>query len=206
VGDYVDIKVNPAVHKGMPFKFYHGRTGVIWNVTKRALGVELNKTVRPGALRAPCRDAQRRNGADPEALPSQIGNRQIKKRIHVRVEHVQPSRCREDFLARRTSNDIKKAAAKKAGGAPTLKHTLASLASRPALTPCAARPPRAEKADTKRQPVQPREGLVLENVVMTVRCVAQRAASLLQALTRAGLALQTVTAIPYDIVREGIKY
>jgi large subunit ribosomal protein L21e len=35
----------------------------------------------------------------------------------VRVEHVQPSRCREDFLARRVSNDIKKAEAKKAGGA-----------------------------------------------------------------------------------------
>ena len=42
----MDVKVNAAVHKGMPFKFYHGRTGVIWNVTKRALGVELNKTVR----------------------------------------------------------------------------------------------------------------------------------------------------------------
>ncbi len=52
MGDYVDIKVNPAVHKGMPFKFYHGRTGVIWNVTKRALGVELNKTVRSGAAAA----------------------------------------------------------------------------------------------------------------------------------------------------------
>ncbi len=52
MGDYVDIKVNPAVHKGMPFKFYHGRTGVIWNVTKRALGVELNKTVRAGAAAA----------------------------------------------------------------------------------------------------------------------------------------------------------
>jgi len=57
VGDYVDVKVNAAVHKGMPFKFYHGRTGVVWNVTKRALGVELNKTVRRngrryGSLRA----------------------------------------------------------------------------------------------------------------------------------------------------------
>jgi large subunit ribosomal protein L21e len=51
VGDYVDIKVNAAVHKGMPFKFYHGRTGIVWNVTKRALGVELNKVVssRPDA-------------------------------------------------------------------------------------------------------------------------------------------------------------
>ena len=29
----------------MPHKFYHGRTGVVWNVTKRALGVEVNKEV-----------------------------------------------------------------------------------------------------------------------------------------------------------------
>ena len=43
IGDYVDIKVNGAVHKGMPHKFYHGRTGKVWNVTKRAMGVEVNK-------------------------------------------------------------------------------------------------------------------------------------------------------------------
>ena len=29
----------------MPHKFYHGRTGIVWNVTKRALGVEVNKEV-----------------------------------------------------------------------------------------------------------------------------------------------------------------
>lgn len=45
VGDYVDLKVNGAVHGGMPFKFYHGRTGQVWNVTRRALGVEMNKQV-----------------------------------------------------------------------------------------------------------------------------------------------------------------
>ena len=45
IGDYVDIKVNGAVHKGMPHKFYHGRTGKVWNVTKRAIGVEVNKQV-----------------------------------------------------------------------------------------------------------------------------------------------------------------
>ncbi|XP_038982860.1 50S ribosomal protein L4-like [Phoenix dactylifera] len=43
IGDYVDIEVNGAVHKGMPYKFYHGRTGCVWNVTKRAIGVEINK-------------------------------------------------------------------------------------------------------------------------------------------------------------------
>jgi large subunit ribosomal protein L21e len=45
IGDYIDIKVNGAVHKGMPHKFYHGRTGRVWNVTKRAIGVEINKQV-----------------------------------------------------------------------------------------------------------------------------------------------------------------
>jgi large subunit ribosomal protein L21e len=46
IGDYVDIRVNGAVHKGMPHKFYHGRTGRVWNVTKRAIGVEVNKQVQ----------------------------------------------------------------------------------------------------------------------------------------------------------------
>ena len=45
-GDYVDIKVDSSVHKGMPFKHYHGRTGVVFNVTKRAIGVTVNKEVR----------------------------------------------------------------------------------------------------------------------------------------------------------------
>jgi hypothetical protein len=36
----------------MPHKVYHGRTGVVWNVTKRALGVEVNKQVRMGFLLA----------------------------------------------------------------------------------------------------------------------------------------------------------
>lgn len=30
----------------MPHKFYHGKTGRVWNVTKRAIGVELLKQVR----------------------------------------------------------------------------------------------------------------------------------------------------------------
>ncbi len=42
----MDVKANPSIQKGMPFKFYHGRTGVIYNVTKRAVGVEVNKLVR----------------------------------------------------------------------------------------------------------------------------------------------------------------
>ncbi|KAK2959335.1 putative 60S ribosomal protein L21-A [Blattamonas nauphoetae] len=73
LGDYVDIKVDSAIHKGMPHKFYHGKTGRIWNISKRAIGVEVNK---------------------------RVGNRIIKKRLSVRVEHVKKSKCRDDYLAR----------------------------------------------------------------------------------------------------------
>jgi large subunit ribosomal protein L21e len=88
VGDLVDVKASGKIHKGMPHKYYHGKTGRIWNVTPRAVGVEINK---------------------------QVKQRIIKKKIHVRIEHVQKSTCREDFLRRRKENDTKRreAAAKK---------------------------------------------------------------------------------------------
>merc|ERR1712000_672560 len=73
VGDYVDVVANSAVHKGMPHKYYHGKTGIVWSVTPRAVGVELNK---------------------------KVGNRIMRKRIFVRIEHVQKSKCREHFLTR----------------------------------------------------------------------------------------------------------
>jgi hypothetical protein len=46
----------------------------------------------------------------------QVNGRIIKKRIHVRVEHVRPSRCREEFLQRRTKNEELKKDAKAKGG------------------------------------------------------------------------------------------
>lgn len=49
-GDYVDIKCNPSIHKGMPFKHYHGRTGVVFNVTKTSLGLLVNKQASFGRL------------------------------------------------------------------------------------------------------------------------------------------------------------
>ncbi|KAE9621707.1 hypothetical protein Lal_00032921 [Lupinus albus] len=88
IGDYVDIIVNGAIHKGMPHKFYHGRTGRVWNVTNRAISVEVNK---------------------------QVGNRIIGKIIHVRIEHVKPSRCTEEFRLRKKNNDLLKAEAKAKG-------------------------------------------------------------------------------------------
>lgn len=94
VGDLVDVKANSAVQKGMPFKLYHGRTGVVYNVAPRALGIIMHKLV---------------------------GNRMVEKRINVRIEHVQPSRCREAFLARVKSNDLARKEAKAKGLKVTLK-------------------------------------------------------------------------------------
>ena len=115
--------------QGMPHKFYHGKTGRVWNVTKRAVGVELLK---------------------------QVNGRYIKKRLHVRVEHVKPSRCHEAFLRRCKENDDARHKAHLAGEAVPV---------------------------TKRQPKGPRtEGFMLENVSM-----------------------ETITAIPYDILKEGVQ-
>ena len=55
----------------MPYKYYHGKTGRVFNVTKRAVGVIVNKQLR-GKI--------------------------IPKRINVRIEHIHHSRCRDDFL------------------------------------------------------------------------------------------------------------
>lgn len=50
------------------------------------------------------------------AVRLQVNGRIMRKRIHVRIEHVQPSRCREDFLRRRETNDRIKHEAKVKGG------------------------------------------------------------------------------------------
>jgi large subunit ribosomal protein L21e len=108
VGDIVDIKANGSVHKGMPHKFYHGKTGVVWNVTRRGIGVEVNKVVR---------------------------TRMMKKRIHVRMEHLKHSTSRTDFLNRVKQNQAAAITAKATG----------------------------VKTSTKRIPAQPRPACFVKN-------------------------------------------
>jgi large subunit ribosomal protein L21e len=96
VGDYVDIFADPAIHKGMPHKGYHGRTGIIFNVTKSAVGVRVNKFV---------------NG------------RIIEKRVHVRIEHVRKSKCQKEILSRKKENEAAKDEARKTGVQVNLKRT-----------------------------------------------------------------------------------
>mmetsp|Transcript_36868 Transcript_36868/g.68885 ORF Transcript_36868/g.68885 Transcript_36868/m.68885 type:complete len:166 (+) Transcript_36868:80-577(+) len=87
-GDYVDIVVDASIQKGMPYGFYHGRTGQVFNVNRNAIGVEVTKVV---------------------------GNRQMRKRLHIRLEHLRKSRCNEAFLKRVKENDRKKTDAKLQG-------------------------------------------------------------------------------------------
>eukprot|EP01135_Chromosphaera_perkinsii_P001673 Nk52_evm50s208 gene=Nk52_evmTU50s208 len=97
VGDIVDIKGDGSIQKGMPHKFYHGKTGVVYNVTPHAVGVVMNKQHR---------------------------GRIIKKKINVRVEHIKHSTCRDDFLRRVKSNDDKKREARKTGVKVNLKRVV----------------------------------------------------------------------------------
>ncbi|CAB4064856.1 Mitochondrial ornithine transporter 1,60S ribosomal protein L21-2,60S ribosomal protein L21-A,60S ribosomal protein L21,60S ribosomal protein L21-B,Cysteine-rich protein 2-binding protein,60S ribosomal protein L21-1 [Lepeophtheirus salmonis] len=87
-GDIVDIKGNGAFQKGMPHKSYHGKTGRVFNVSKHAVGVVVNKRVK---------------------------GRILAKRISVRIEHVNHSKCRADFLRRVKANEALKTAAKQEG-------------------------------------------------------------------------------------------
>uniref|UniRef100_A0A4X2LNX8 60S ribosomal protein L21 n=1 Tax=Vombatus ursinus TaxID=29139 RepID=A0A4X2LNX8_VOMUR len=42
-GDIVDIKGMGTFQQGMPHKYYHGKTGWVYNVTQHAAGIVVNK-------------------------------------------------------------------------------------------------------------------------------------------------------------------
>lgn len=87
VGDIVDIVGNGAA-KSLPHKWYHGKTGVVFNITKSSVGIIIQKPV---------------------------GNRYIEKRLAVRVEHVRHSKCRLDFINRVKETAQKKIEAREKG-------------------------------------------------------------------------------------------
>lgn len=94
VGDIVDIKGNGAIQKGLPHKWYHGKTGTVFDVTKSSVGVIVYKVVR---------------------------EKYVEKRVHLRVEHVHHSDSRKEFLLRVKENARKKAEAKEKGESVQLK-------------------------------------------------------------------------------------
>jgi large subunit ribosomal protein L21e len=72
----------------MPHKVYHGKTGVVYNINKSALGVIIYK---------------------------RVGNRYLEKRVNVRIEHIKHSKCRQEFVDRVKANAAKRQAAKEEG-------------------------------------------------------------------------------------------
>ena len=86
----------------MPHKSYHGKTGRVFNVSKHAVGIIVNKRVK---------------------------GRILAKRVSIRIEHLKHSACRLDFLNRVKSNELRKKEAKAAGqAAPDCKrHAKATL-------------------------------------------------------------------------------
>merc|ERR1719219_513041 len=105
----------------MPYRYYHGRTGRVFHVVNRAVGVLINKRVR---------------------------HRIMVKRIYVRVEHLQPSKCRVSFTERVKFNALQAQAAKKGG----------------------------EKTSLKRKPQEPRPGLIVDMEGSAVKPLKIRAA------------------------------
>lgn len=76
--DYVDIKADSAVHKGMPHKSYNGCTGKVAVVEKRSLIVRVSR---------------------------RFGNSNVHKYIRVRVEHLTKSKCGKEFRERIKKNE-----------------------------------------------------------------------------------------------------
>lgn len=72
----------------MPHKVYHGKTGVVYNVTKSAVGVIIYK---------------------------RVGHRYMEKRVNVRIEHIKHSKCRQEFVDRVKANAEKRKEAKAEG-------------------------------------------------------------------------------------------
>jgi len=120
-GDIVEVVANSMIHKGMPHKTYHGRTGIVFNVAKRAVGVEVSCLGRlllsvcvggctfppcPGGTSCPYlhlltpHPPLSHTLLTTEQIKKVVRNRVEMKRINVRIEHVRPSKCRSDFLSR----------------------------------------------------------------------------------------------------------
>ena len=87
---------NSSIADGMPHKFYHGKQGKVFNVTRRALGLRVMKFIKGKIYR---------------------------KMIHVRVEHVRPSKCQQEIKARIIANEANKQVARETGKKFVMKRT-----------------------------------------------------------------------------------
>ncbi|XP_066201921.1 large ribosomal subunit protein eL21-like [Saccopteryx leptura] len=87
-GDIADIKGMCTVQKGMPHKYYHGKTGRVYSVTQHAAGIVVNK---------------------------QVQGKILATRINVCIEHIKYSKSQDSFLKCVKENDQKKKETKEKG-------------------------------------------------------------------------------------------
>lgn len=79
LGEHVDISANSSIQRGLPYKFYHGKTGKIFSITKFSAGVKVEK---------------------------KVGNKRIIKRLNIRMEHLIKSKTRIKFFEKLKSRDM----------------------------------------------------------------------------------------------------
>ena len=79
IGELVDISVNSSIQRGLPYKFYHGKTGKIFSITKFSAGVKVEK---------------------------KVGNKKILKRLNIRLEHLNKSKTGVNFQEKLKTRDI----------------------------------------------------------------------------------------------------
>ncbi len=75
VGDFVDCKIDSSILKGMPHKYYPGKTGIVYNVNPRSYGVIFYR---------------------------RVGGKSIERVMHIRPEHLSMSRSTEDMKKRQS--------------------------------------------------------------------------------------------------------
>lgn len=88
VGDFVDCKIDSSVVKGMPHKYYHGKTGIVYNVNPRSYGVIFYR---------------------------RAGGKYIERVMHIRPEHLTISRSTEDMKNRQKKHAAQIKEASKTG-------------------------------------------------------------------------------------------
>jgi large subunit ribosomal protein L21e len=78
LGENVDISANSSIQRGLPYKFYHGKTGKIFSITKFSAGVKVEK---------------------------KVGNKRVMKRLNIRMEHLIKSKTKIKFFEKLKSRD-----------------------------------------------------------------------------------------------------
>lgn len=111
-GDIIDIKGMGTVHKGMPYKCCHSKTGRVYNVTMHTMGITVTKLVKRKIL------AKRNNvciehikllksrGSILKQVKNNQKKREIKKKNNwIQLKH-QPALPREAQFVRTNRNEL----------------------------------------------------------------------------------------------------